>query len=168
MDSPRRRAGLRQKGWSDVSQLERSRHPRGNTSPPRSLKNGRKAAEILASFFPKKSTLFIGPKICTGASRASASCVRYAGWLPCSMEKLFRWSLTESRQGRRREVIASSAMASVEISSAREYAIALEKGRCESRSHVWSKFAKLWTRPLVPFPAPAGGKIKLCWIPSSI
>ena len=88
MPSPKRPAWMFP-SWNE-SQLRRA-----NISPRRSRRKDAPPPRFWPSLCPKKSLRSTGPRTCTGASRASASCARCAGWWRCSMARSFRWSLTE-------------------------------------------------------------------------
>ena len=88
------------KAGVDVSQLQRSHNcRRANICRRRSRRKDAPPPRFWPRLCPKRSRRSTGPRICTGASRASASCVRCAGWWRCSMPRSSRWSSTAFAPG---------------------------------------------------------------------
>ena len=156
------------KAGVDVSQLEKITTPKGEYLAATITKKGRAAAEVLSEFLPKEINSIYWAKNMYWR-KPSERFVRPVRWLVAMLDgevvPLEFDGIKAGKTSRGHRIIGQ---ASVEISNARGYSDALKKSHVVNREGRWSKFANLWTRPLVPFPAPAGGKIKLCWIPSSI
>ena len=83
------------KAGVDVSNWSGFRRPRANTSRPKSRRRVAARRRFSPTICQKRLRPSTGRKICTGESRASASCVRFGGWWRCSMGRRSRSNLME-------------------------------------------------------------------------
>ena len=112
---------------------------------------------------PKRSPRSTGRRICTGASPANASCARCAGWWPCSTAKSSRSSSTEFAPATSRADIEFWPTDRSRFPVPAPHMSRLwRKPGSSAASREKSRFAKLSTLRLAPFPARAGAKTSHC------
>ena len=114
-----------------------SQRRRASTFPRKSRRKGAPRRDSGRSSCPKKSLPSTGPRTCTGASRASASCARCAGWWPCSTREVIPLEFDGVRAGNQSRGHRILADGSVAIPRAgASYVEALETAKVLSRERT--------------------------------